>query len=77
MDMIRECISFNFELRDMLLSLQIGSSFGRASVVYAILERTSMKETISQTDLYLVNLSSKTYVFEDKLTTYFFLCFGF
>ena len=30
----------------------------------------SLKEIISQTDLYLVNLSSKTYVFEDKLTKY-------
>ena len=29
-----------------------------------------LKEIISQSDLYLVNLSSKTYVFEDKLTKY-------
>ena len=28
----------------------------------------ALKEIISQSDLYLVNLSSKTYVFEDKLT---------
>ena len=27
----------------------------------------TLKEIISQTDQYLVNLSSKTYVFEDKL----------
>ena len=26
--------------------------------------------TISQTDLFLVNLSSKTYVFEDKMAKY-------
>ena len=31
---------------------------------------TALKETTSQTDYYLVNLSSKTYVFEDKLTKY-------
>ena len=30
----------------------------------------AQKEIISQTDLYLVSLSSKTYVFEDKLTKY-------
>ena len=30
----------------------------------------SLKEINSQTDLYLVNLSSKTYAFEDKLTKY-------
>ena len=30
----------------------------------------SQKEIISQTDLYVVILSSKTYVFEDKLTMY-------
>ena len=30
----------------------------------------SLKEIISQTDLYLVNLSSKKYVFEDKMTKY-------
>ena len=31
---------------------------------------TSQKETTSRTDSYLVILSSKTYVFEDKLTKY-------
>ena len=30
----------------------------------------TQKEITSQTDLYLVNLSSKTYVFEDKLTKF-------
>ena len=30
----------------------------------------SLKEIISQTDLYLVKLSSKTFVFEDKMTKY-------
>ena len=30
----------------------------------------SLKEIISQSDFYLVNLSSKTYVFEDELTKY-------
>ena len=30
---------------------------------------TSLKEIISQTE-YLVSLSSKTYVFEDKMTKY-------
>ena len=41
----------------------------------------TLKEITSQTDKYLVSLSSKTYVFEDKmtkyivsLTSYFFLC---
>ena len=30
----------------------------------------TQKEITSQTDLYLVSLSSKTYVFEDKMTKY-------
>ena len=30
----------------------------------------TQKEVTSQTDLYLVSLSSKTYVFEDKMTKY-------
>ena len=30
----------------------------------------SLKEIISQTDQYLVSLSSNTYVFDDKLTKY-------
>ena len=33
-------------------------------------ETDAQKEITSQTDLYLVNLSSKTYVFEDILTKY-------
>ena len=32
----------------------------------------ALKEIISQTDYYLVILSSKTYVFEDKLTCQFY-----
>ena len=32
--------------------------------------KNTLKEIISPTDLYLVGLSSKTYVFEDKLTKY-------
>ena len=31
---------------------------------------TTLREIISQTDSYLVSLSSKTYVFEDKMTKY-------
>ena len=30
----------------------------------------TLKEIISQADLYLVSLSSKTYDFEDKITKY-------
>ena len=30
----------------------------------------SLKEIISQTDLYLVKFSSKTFMFEDKMTKY-------
>ena len=33
-------------------------------------QQSSLKKKISQTDYYLVNLSSKTNVFEDKLTKY-------
>ena len=33
-------------------------------------DQATLKEIISQTDYYLVNLSSKTYVFEDKMTKY-------
>ena len=32
--------------------------------------RIAEKEIISQTDLYLISLSSKTYVFEDKMIKY-------
>ena len=34
------------------------------------LSMITQKESTSQTDQYLVSLSSKTYVFEDKLTKY-------
>ena len=32
--------------------------------------RCTLKEIINQTDLYLIILSSKTYIFEDKMTQY-------
>ena len=35
-----------------------------------VTESTTLKEIIIETDLYLVNLSSKIYVFEDKITKY-------
>ena len=41
MEMTRERISFTFDSRDMLLSLQMGFSFVRAAVACAILERIS------------------------------------
>ena len=47
--MTREHISFTFEPRDMLLSLQMGFSFVRAAVACAILERTSGLEPSSET----------------------------
>ena len=37
--MTRECISFTFDPRDMLLSLQIGFNFVRVAVACAILEK--------------------------------------
>ena len=49
MEMARERISFTFDPRDMLLSLQIGFSFVRAAVACAILERTSGLEPSSET----------------------------
>ena len=58
----RECISFTFGPRDVLLSLQISYSFVRAAVAYAILERTSVFEpssgTISPRYLKLVTVTS-------------------
>ena len=48
MDMTRECISFTFDPRDMMLYLHIGFSFVRAAVACAILERTSGFERSSQ-----------------------------
>ena len=47
--MTRERNSFTFDPKDMLLSLQIGFSFGRAAVAYAILERASGLEPSSET----------------------------
>ena len=41
MEMTRESISFTFDPRDMLLSLQIGFSFVRAAVACASIKRTS------------------------------------
>ena len=49
MGMTREHISFTFDPRDMLLSLQMGFSFVRAAVDCAILERTSGLEPSSET----------------------------
>ena len=49
MEMTRERISFTFDPRDMLLSLQMGFSFVRAAVAYAVLERTSGLEPSSET----------------------------
>ena len=48
-EMTRERISFTFDPRDMLLSLQMGFSFVRAAVACAILERTSGLEPSSET----------------------------
>ena len=48
MEMTRECISFAFDLKDMLLSLQIGASFARAAMACAILERISGFESSSE-----------------------------
>ena len=47
--MKRERISFTFDPRDMLLSLQMGFSFVRAAVACAILGRTSGLEPSSET----------------------------
>ena len=49
MEMRRERISFTFDPRDALLSLQMGFSFVRAAVVCAILERISGLEALSET----------------------------
>ena len=58
MDMAREHISFTFDPRRMLLSLQMGFSFVRAAVACAILERTSSfePETIAPRYLKLVTV---------------------
>ena len=49
MEMTKERISFTFDPKDMLLSLQMGFSFLRAAVACAILERTSGLEPSSET----------------------------
>ena len=49
MEMTRERISFTFDLRDMVLLLQIGFSFVKAAVTCAILVRTSGFEPLSVT----------------------------
>ena len=49
MEMTSERISFTFDPRDVLLSLQMGFSFVRAAVACAILERTSGLEPSSET----------------------------
>ena len=49
MEMTRERISFTFDPRDMLLSLQMGFSFVRAAVTCSILERTSGLEPSYET----------------------------
>ena len=49
MEMTRERISFTFDPRDMLVSLQMGFSFVRAAVACAILEGTSGLEPSSET----------------------------
>ena len=49
MEITRERISFTFDPRDMLLSLQMGFSFVRAGVTCAILERTCGLEPSSET----------------------------
>ena len=49
MEITRERISFTFDPRDMLLSLQMGFSFIRAAVACAILERTSGLQPSSET----------------------------
>ena len=46
--MTRERISFSFDPRDMLLSLQMGFSFVRAAVACATLQRTSGLEPLSE-----------------------------
>ena len=49
MEMTRECISFTFDPRDMLLSLQKGFRLVRDAVACAILERISGLEPASET----------------------------
>ena len=49
MEMTRECVSFIFDLRGMLLSLKLGFSFVRAKVACAILERIAGLEPSPET----------------------------
>ena len=48
MEMTRERISFTFEPKDMLLSIQMAFSFERAAVACSILERISGLEPSSE-----------------------------
>ena len=50
-EMIREHISFTFDPRDILLSLQMGFSFVRAAVACVIFERISELEPSSETSV--------------------------
>ena len=56
--MTRERNSFTFDLRDMLLALQIGFSFVRTAVACAIFERISGFETTVPRYLKLVPVPS-------------------
>ena len=56
MEMTRERISFTFDPRDMLFSLQIGFSFVRAAVASAYLARISGLEPSSETTLQGISL---------------------
>ena len=49
MEMTKEHISFTFDPRDILLSLQMGFSFVKAAVACAILVRTSGLEPLPET----------------------------
>ena len=49
MEMTKEHISFTFNPRDILLSLQMGFTFVKAAVAWAILERTPGLEPSSET----------------------------
>ena len=49
MEMTRKRINFSSDLRDMLLSLQLGFRSVRTAVVCAILERTSGFEPLCET----------------------------
>ena len=61
-EMTRERISFTFDPRGMLLSLQIGFSFVRAAVACATLERISGLEPSSKTNALKFALVNKNIV---------------